>query len=168
MKEKGQLFQAPWLTVPSKVRLHRVMKRKLKHGKPERQAGLSLGSWIVKNWFQNILDSLPRQHFFSWLITAGCQQCFEITSRGVSFRARLGNLAGVWSWGRGWGRLLKRPRNLLVKQTEEGEGSWRDMDSGQMDCSSSFRMTLQFPRQDWISKVKFPSQFWSPVLWKGL
>ena len=76
------------------------------------------------------------------IIKTGFQQCFQITIRGVSFRARMGNLAG-FDLGVGERGLLQGPGHLLVKQTEEeGEGSRRDMGSGQTDCSGSFRMTL--------------------------
>lgn len=71
---------------PRRSDFYGVIKR-FKHSKPERQAGLSLGSWIVKNLFQNALDFLLRQHFFSWLIKTGCQQCFQVTRRDVSFGA---------------------------------------------------------------------------------
>lgn len=48
--------------------------------------GFPLGAELSRTYFK-ILDFLPRQHVFSWLIKTGCQQCFEITKRGVSFRA---------------------------------------------------------------------------------
>lgn len=93
-RRRANCSERPGWQYPWRSDLYRVIKRRFKHSKPERQAGLSLGSWIIKNLFQNVLDSLPRQHFFCWLIKTGCQQCFEITSRGVSFRACLGNFTG--------------------------------------------------------------------------
>lgn len=108
----------PGWRCPRRSDFHRVIKRRFKHSKPERQAGLSLGSWIAKNLFQNTLDFLPRQHFFSWLIKTGCQQCFKITRRGVSFGACLGNLTGFDLRK----ELLKGSGYLSVKQA--GEEAW--------------------------------------------
>lgn len=69
-----------FLTVPEKVRLSQSHQRRFKHGKPESRLGFPLGAELSRTYFK-ILDFLPRQHIFSWLIKIGCQQCFEITKR---------------------------------------------------------------------------------------